>query len=235
MNNSQNSSTEIKTVACPNCKNANEVKIVTVIQADSPERNELFSGMLNCKECEQCDTVFQVDVEQLIYKDVENNFLIVENREVEEDELRELQENIDSLASELAYLENIERPEVRLVFYREDFIEKIVLLERAIDDRLIEFAKFQLFQNVGDTDFSADKRRLLYDFSNTDEDKLQFVIFDRNSGQAVSALHLPYDDFEKVCSEFEANEEMQEELDNLFPSCYVNVDNIIKRIDETSL
>jgi len=130
------------------------------------------------------------------------------------------------MATEAAVLLKLPRPTVRLVFAREDFLEKIALQRQGLDDRLVEYAKFQLFQNTGGAALLPERHRLLYDFSRSDEEKMQFAVFDRQTHQVSAALHLPQEDYHKMALEFAANEHLQRELERLFPDCLVSVDRL---------
>jgi hypothetical protein len=215
-----------ESVCCPQCTTRFETELVRVLQPGDPAFEQLFAGSLNRAKCPGCGTVFQVDVEQLIFKDPETPYILVQTAPPEESEIDNLEEEIDCLATDAAYQQGLERPMVRLVFNREEFLEKIFLHYRGLDDRLVEYAKFQLFQTIGDDDLMPTQHRLLYDFSNSDEEKMQFIVFDRESAKASAYLHLPMADFLNMAKEFEQNENLQLELEQVFPSCVVHVDRL---------
>ena len=200
--------------------------VVRVLHPGSTAFKQLFAGNLNCPTCSKCGTVFQVEVGQLIFKDPETAFILVQTPLPEESRQDDLEQEIDCLATDAAYQENLERPTVRLVFNREDFLEKIALHLRGFDDRLVEYAKFQLFQNTGGASLLPQQHRLLYDFSNSDEQKMLFIVFDREAGKPTASLHLPMQDFRDMVEEFEQNQNLQQELERIFPNCFVHVDRL---------
>lgn len=221
-----NSDVRQENIPCPKCAASLQVPVIRVLQPESPALKQLLNGTLNCPKCTQCGTVFQVQVEQLIYKDPELAFILVQAALPEENRMESLEQEVDCLATEAAYRENLERPTVRLVFSREDFLEKIFLQQRGYDDRLVEYAKFQLFQNTGGASLQPAQQRLLYDFSNSTAEKMQFIVFDRESGKPSAAVHLPMADFQALVEEFEGDEHLQQELERIFPTCYVHVDRL---------
>jgi hypothetical protein len=83
-----------------------------------------------------------------------------------------------------------------------------------------------LFKNLGEDKLNPSEHRLLIDFSNKDEDKLAFIIYDRETNQPISALHVPKAEFDSLVKEFTENEQLLAELDTLFPSCYVSVERL---------
>ena len=213
-------------IQCPKCANRMEAPVVRVLQPGSAACKQLFTGKLNCSKCTKCGTAFQIEVEQLIFKDPETAFILVQTPLPDESQQEALEQEVDCMATDAAYQENLERPTVRLVFNREDFLEKIALHLRDLDDRLVEYAKFQLFQNTGGASLMPQLHRLLYDFSNSDEQKMQFIVFDRESGKPCASLHLPMQDFKDMVEEFEQNENLQKELERIFPNCFVQVDRL---------
>jgi hypothetical protein len=215
-----------KNVRCPHCGQRFDTVLVRSFQPDSAALRALLDSSLNCPNCPNCKQSFRVETGQLIYKDPEAGFFLMQSEEDSDlESIAELEQELDSLASEIAWQENLPRPIVRLVFNREDLIEKIFLQQRGIDDRLIEYAKFQLFQNTGGQRLLPQQHRLLFDFSNSDRDKMQFFVFGRESGKPEASLHLPMQDFRKM-QEFASSAELQKELDRLFPGCQVNVENL---------
>ena len=108
---------------------------------------------------------------------------------------------------------------------KEEFIEKIMLVNAGFDDRLMEYAKFQLFQNCpGQLDH--EKHRLLFDFSNKEDNLIKFVVFDKENGKHIAGLHIERKDYEAMDNEFKNTPTLQKELDALFPNCNVTVDRV---------
>ena len=83
-----------------------------------------------------------------------------------------------------------------------------------------------LFSNLGEDRLNSSAHRLLVDFSNKDESKLAFIVYDRETNRPMSSLHVPMEEFNNLVKEFSVNDQLMNELDTLFPSCYVSVDRL---------
>ena len=145
---------------------------------------------------------------------------------VEEDEAIALALQVDESASETAREAGLPRPAVRLVFNRPDFLEKIALHQQELDDRVVEFAKYQLF-NGGAEGLDPKRHRLLFDFAQKDGSCLGFLIYDRKSGRPIRVLQVPMKEFEALRDEIGANAALRQELDHCFPGCRVDVDILL--------
>ena len=201
-------------------------QVTTVIRHDDAKALEaLFKGTLNRVHCAQCHQDFLVNT-MLVYRDDENPFIVYYIDIPEDADIHTYEREIDVMASEAAMNENLERPTVRLTVTFPDFIEKISLRRLGLDDRLIEYAKHQLFSNLGEERLSSSNHRLLVDFSNKDKTKLAFIVYDRETNRPISSLHVPMEEFDNLVKEFSVNDQLMNELDTLFPSCYVSVDRL---------
>jgi DNA-directed RNA polymerase subunit RPC12/RpoP len=215
-----------ETVVCPHCGHRISTQVTTVIRHDDVKAlDALFKGTLNRVHCPKCNHDFLVDT-TLIYRDDENPFIVYYVDIPEDADLHTYEREIDVMATEAAMKENLDRPTVRLTVSLPDFIEKISLRRMGLDDRLIEYAKHQLFSNLGEDRLSSSAHRLLVDFSNKDESKLAFIVYDRETNRPISSLHVPMEEFNHLVKEFSVNDQLMNELDTLFPSCYVSVDRL---------
>ena len=220
------SDTHQETVACPHCGHRILTQVTTVIRHDDTKAlDALFKGTLNRVCCPKCTHDFLVDT-TLIYRDDENPFIVYYVDIPEDADLHTYEREIDVMATEAAMKENLDRPTVRLTVSLPDFIEKISLRRLGLDDRLIEYAKHQLFSNLGEDRLNSSAHRLLVDFSNKDESKLAFIVYDRETNRPISSLHVPMEEFNNLVKEFSVNDQLMNELDTLFPSCYVSVDRL---------
>ncbi|MBR4372033.1 MAG: CpXC domain-containing protein [Victivallales bacterium] len=213
-------------VTCPHCGHRISTQVTTVIRHDDVKAlDALYKGTLNRVRCPKCGHDFLVDT-TLIYRDDENPFIVYYVDIPEDADLHTYEREIDVMATEAAMKENLDRPTVRLTVSLPDFIEKISLRRLGLDDRLIEYAKHQLFSNLGEERLSSSAHRLLVDFSNKDANKLAFIVYDRETNRPISSLHVPMEEFNNLVKEFSVNDQLMNELDTLFPSCYVSVDRL---------
>lgn len=216
-------------VECPQCDTPVTVTPVTVLRPHSSDLKRLFKGDLNRVTCEACQTTFVIDV-PMLYRDDEGRFLVYFIAEPDPAQWPECERRMQAVTAEVFTQDSGQvPPSCRLVTDRSALIEKIALHERGLDDRIIEYIKYQLFQNPGGGErLDPVRQRLLYDFSSDpDEGRLAFVVFDREHGRPTAAAHLPTEVYREVVEAFTTNLGMRDELESLFPGYMVNVDRIL--------
>ena len=138
-----------------------------------------------------------------------------------------LEEEIDAAMTEEAQTHGIARPTIRLTYQRPDFIEKIAIHKLGFDDRLIEYAKLQLFRNMDELQLSRATHRLLLDYSRTNDEHILFLVYDRESQRPLNAIQVEMRDYLSLEEELMQSEDLQRELDAAFPGCYVCADRLI--------
>lgn len=212
---------------CPHCGARYEFEPVTQLGPNSPHLKALVSGTLNCVECPECHTRLNVPV-RLIYRDAQRPYLLVQEKKLPTAAAQqELLRRIDEEATAAAADAGVERPVVRVVWSRPEFIEKLFLHEKNLDDRIIEYAKFQLFNGGADGQIDPAKHDLLYDFTQKNAEDLVFIVFDRAAGRPVRVLQVPMEEFRNLEEEFLSSPVLQKELDRAFPSCLVTVETLL--------
>ncbi len=213
-------------VKCPKCGKEFRAEPVTAIIPDDGNLRKLLDGSLNKVKCAACGVEFALET-PLTYRDKANSFIVFCLQPPEDGNTESIENDVDAMATDAAMNEGIARPTVRLTFSRPDFIEKIMLHNAGYDDRLIEFAKLQLFRSLDELQLSRSRHRLLFDFSKTDDQSLMFIVYDRDELKAVNAVQVPMDDFRSLEEELEKNADLQKELDAAFPGCYVSADRLL--------
>lgn len=215
-------------LACPHCSEHFGFEPITVLTPDSEHLAELFRGSLNCVECPQCHATLNVPA-QLIYRDHKRPFMAVQSSHpLSAEEEASLALQLDESATEAAQSEGLQRPQVRLVFTRPDFLEKIALHQHELDDRIVEYAKYQLF-NGGAEGITPQRHRLLFDFTQKDSGRLIFLIYDRKNGRPIRILQVPMEEFQNLTEEFQNNPDLRQELERCFPGCRVDVDMLLQQ------
>lgn len=213
-------------VTCPHCGTQLTAEVITTIHESNEEAwRALLESRLNVCHCDQCQQEFMVE-KPLIYRHETQPFIVYYLDTTPETDQFALEKNIDDMAAAIADSEGVEKPIVRLTVTLCDFIEKIFIWRHGYDDRLIEYAKQQLFRNTDLDQMSRLQHRLLLDFSNEDPQVLPFIIFDRETNQPVGGIHVPLEEFLKLTDEFYSNPQLLHELELLFPSCYVSVERL---------
>ena len=213
-------------VNCPQCGHQQDVHPVTVLAPGDEELHDLFEGQLNQVTCETCQTTFLLDV-PIVYRDDEERFLIYylplddrERRDQAEEHMARVTETV------FGRNEQEQAPDCRLVHTRRRFIEKIAIHEDGLDDRIIEYIKYQLY-NHPDKDVDAVRTQLFYDFTHADEHRIPFILFDRETGEPQASAHVPTSLYQELRQTFMTDAEMTEELNKLFPGTRVTVEKLL--------
>jgi hypothetical protein len=211
--------------ACPKCSATNAFLPVTVLRDKSDELKQLLAGRLNTVLCESCETEFLYET-PILYRDDPQRWMvyflppvIVERLD---DAILQVEELYDTVFDDLA---DDDRPGCRLATTRNAFIEKIAVHQRGLDDRIIEYVKYQLYQNCDDLD--PIRHELLFDFSSSAGDQFTFLAFDRDTGKPTYSMEFPTADYESLATYFLSSEKMQGELNQMFRRHFVQVDDLI--------
>jgi hypothetical protein len=219
----------VRVVECPKCQAPQEVEPVTVLQPGAKALKELFRGALNRVTCSGCGTVFILDV-PILYRDDAARFLVYLLTSVDPKNWAEGEKQMQQVTAKVFSQEKgLQPPTCRLVTDRSALIEKIALHERGLDDRIVEYVKYQLFSNPSQENrLDPVRQRLLFDFSADPEGpNLAFIVFDRESGRATAGAHIPTEVYREVAEAFTTSLKMREELEALFPGYYVSVERLL--------
>ncbi len=216
----------VRNIPCPHCGRVHSVTPVTVLRPGDSALEKLFCGRLNVIHCPDCDRRFTLDV-PLLYRDDPRRTLIYCLVMDDRSRWRETEAQMRELMARL--FEGAapgETPRLRLTLSRREFIEKIALHSKELDDRIVEFLKFQLFRRK-EEQVNPEKFELLYDFSADDAEKLVLLLFERRTGKPGGAVHYPIEVYRELAELFNGEEDWRKELELLFPSYYVNVDRLL--------
>ncbi len=214
------------TAKCPKCGKDVECKVVEVLEPGDEALKKLFRSELNLQTCPFCKARFMAS-HTMVYKEKEPPYLVFLEQYPEDDDVEALEQQIDDIATDASNEGNSEKPEVRVVFSLPDFLEKIALRNAGLDDKLIEYAKLQLFRNMEEIQLSRSQHRLLYDFTHSNEDVLMFAVYDRNTNTPVNMLQVPMDEFHSLELALQADDEALAQLHAAFPGCYVSADRLL--------
>ncbi len=216
---------------CPKCGAGFDFEPVTQLTPQDFHEKELVEGSLNCTRCPECGATLNVPV-KVIYRDsVRPFFLCLDPARIPEERIPEVAAKFDEWATTAALEHQVQRPVVRLVFTRQDFIEKIYLHRLGYDDRVIEFAKYQLFnEGIQGGNYNFREHHLLYDFGHQDQETMGFIIFDKKLGRPIRIISVPRQEYDALVDEIRSNPELMHELDRCFPGCLVDVDMLFEKL-----
>ncbi len=210
-----------KGIACPHCGAAlADVRPVTAFcRKDKALVAELFKGhegKFNVFPCGACGRDVRLDL-ALVYRDEDHASLIYYLPPADRTTVAEAEKAIDVIVEKLfgADAAPADVPDCRLTLSLQEFIEKIALLEDGLDDRVVEFIKYHIYLN-NEHDINPHKVTLLYNFTNPDQEVLEFVIFNRTSGKAENATNVPMTLYHEVKDSLTGDKELHEEVCQLF-------------------
>ena len=221
-----NSSGDPQVVQCPACSKETFCRIVSTITQGTRELKALFTGELNKANCMSCSIEFLVEI-PLIYRDNIRRFLVYYSPQTSDDSLPNVVDIMEELYRQLFQgLPQKDKPDCRLTLARRDFIEKIAIHQHGYDDRLIEYIKYQLFQH-SKKGLDPNRMDLLFDFSNSDDEQLSFISFDRKTGKPVYSLNFLLTDYYHLEDYFLKKSEMEVRLNQLFRKYHVHVSSLL--------
>lgn len=200
-------------VTCPQCGHGQELQPTVVLRPGDPALAQLFGGTLNRLTCGACGTAFRVDV-PLLYRDDEHRFVVYLLPDSAGEEAEATAERI--VAGVFAGVARSARPEWRLVGTYAELVEKIGLCRNGLDDRLVEFIKYQMYLRR-ERDLDPRQRTLLYDFSNPSAGNLCFIVYDRRTSRPDGAAHIPMDTYRELAATLAKDAGLRDELRRLFP------------------
>ncbi len=213
-------------IQCPTCGADLAVNPITVVRPTDACLEDLLCGELNRVCCEECDTQFVLDV-PLVFRDDEARYWVSLVNGDADGGWQEAERRMTELSQTVFGTEtDDDMPSCRLTLDRKAFIEKISLHMHGFDDRLIEYVKYGLLHNPSKS-IDPIRSELFYDFSAQERDRLAFIIFDRETGQATAGAHIPMEVYRELADAFLTDDDLQDELDSLFPGVYVSVNRLL--------
>ena len=176
---------QTQTIACPGCGSAGEFVLWNSINADlDPQaKDDLMSGSLTRFVCEECGKVNEV-VYPLLYHDMRGKQMIY------------MTAGGDSSETESMRLEILEGYRFRTVDSRNELMEKILIGNAGLDDRLVEIFKLLLRSQTKAED------ECVFLFAGTrEDDALHFVMVGPNGKEMLS---VPRDSFNETADKLSA-------------------------------
>ncbi len=215
---------ETRDVTCPRCQQPLKTVAATVITPDSAELAALLKGTLNSILC-GCGCRILLDT-VMMYRDDARRLVIWCIPADDAQGWQEAEQAMREMAAKIfAELPGELLPECRLTISRRTFIEKIMIFQNGLDDRLVEFIKYQLYQHPKHP-IDPNKFELLYDFSATDSDRLMFVAIERATGRASANTHLEMAAYQEMAEIYANTDDGREEMKKIFPEYFVSADRL---------
>ena len=135
-------------IQCPSCAAVQQVQLYEVInvQQEPALKEALMHNQLNRVVCDSCELDFRVDL-PLLYTDASHEVMIhwvPESQQASREQiLEEFDEAIERMSAQAG--EALALPAVRLVMSRVELVELIYMLEAGINQRVIEYIKYSIY------------------------------------------------------------------------------------------
>ena len=211
---------------CPHCGAGVEAgPATTVVRPRTAEMEALFRGGLNRRECPACGKAFSLDT-PVLFRDDSGPFLIYFLPLSDRERRLEAAGEMASITARAFPESGDAPPACRIAFTRRQFLEKIAIRMQGLDDRVVEYVKYQMFRNPKQK-IDAIRNELFFDFSPDHPDQLGFLVFDRESGAAVGTARLPMAVYRELAEALSGPGGLSEELDRLFPGVHVSVEELL--------
>jgi len=212
-------------VSCPRCGAAHALCLVTVLRPGEQNLSLFFKGRLNEVACSGCQARFTVET-PILFRDDERRYLAYLLPSDEPAAWRDAERQMERLTKSVFGNDQAQLPCCRLALTRRSFVEKIALHLNRLDDRIVEYLKYQLYQRR-EQRLDPIRSELYYDFTASNSERLAFLVFDREFGKAVAAAHLPMEVYREVAEIFLGEGQAKTDIDGLFPGYYVSVERLV--------
>lgn len=155
-------------------------------------KEKLFAETINNLKCKSCEYVSRIDI-PLYYNDNKKKFFIylVPEFPIDKKEEKNLQDNLK--AETLNILDEGYNNRKRLVFEYYNLLEKILIFDADLDDRVIEGCKI-----LARTQLKLMEGRAA--FSGIEKDELTFNFFEKEEKQAKRSFSIPKAMYDEVAT-----------------------------------
>lgn len=188
----------IKKINCPHCNEENEVILWEKVNVDmNPDLKEkLFTETINNMKCKNCNYVSRIDI-PLYYNDTKRKFFIylVPDFPIDKKEEDTLLTNLK--AETLNILDSGYDNRKRVVFEYYNLLEKVLIYDADLDDRVIEGCKI-----LARTQLKLMEGRAA--FVGIEDDQITFNFFEKEEKEAKKSFSVPkamYDEIAKIIDE----------------------------------
>lgn len=168
-----------ETVKCPKCGQLQEVVTWTVITADdSPDlKDDILKRKINMFICDLCGTQALMP-SPLLYSDHAKKLMLSFSPSNNPIEKARLLEHMKQASRQSGELENLEHYNLRFISEYNDLIEKILIFEQDMNDKVIEFIKLMILAQEPEKAAQRTAR-----FGKSENDVIEFLVQDNKEGQ----------------------------------------------------
>jgi transcription elongation factor Elf1 len=210
-------------INCPQCGQMQDVELFDAINvSEHPDlRQKLMTNQLQMVTCEYCEFQFSVD-KPLLYHDTDNHFMIYWIPSGENTPPEKCKETFENSLQEILKLlpTDFDPPQIHLVLTRTELVERIFMLESELDERIIEYIKYQIYTRNLEK-IAPEQKILLFNAEDSSAENLCFVVQDATSRQFESVLEYSREAYAALSEMFDRDEQTGN-LFEFFPGPYIN-------------
>ncbi|MGA1529460.1 MAG: CpXC domain-containing protein [Kiritimatiellia bacterium] len=209
-------------IRCPQCGQEQQADLHESLNVSKdPElRDLLMANKINEVACSGCGFSFRVD-KPLIYIDQDHQLLIFlipaseKQYDLGEDQFNEFIRHMLSMLPA-----DFRAPEVQLVFNRTELVERIFLVEAALNPRIIEYIKHKIYSQNGNR-MPPESRAILFNAEDSNDENLCFVVQDLATRKFEAVLQYARETYDALDEMF-CDGEKSADLMELFPGPYIS-------------
>lgn len=187
----------VKKIKCPVCGAEQEVTVwESVNVSEAPDlKADILSRKVNIFECSECSAAALVPA-MLLYTD-EQKKLMIYFAPCREDEKKNVYSELVKNTKE--EIKTLDKYNLRFVTDYNDFMEKILIYDNALDDKVIEFLKMLVLMQEPE---KAEFRKAMY--GKTENGYIEFMITDSKEKQ-VYTTHIDMSTYDNLKNELKAS------------------------------
>ena len=182
-----------ETVKCPKCGNVSDITVwQSITVSDSLDlKNDLLKGKLNIFQCPECQHRALMPM-PLLYHDEEKSLMMSFSPCSSEEKKMELYNDIKKTSKESGDLQNLEGYNLRFVYDYNSLLEKILIFENGLSDKVIEVLKVLILMQKPD---NMDNMTAM--FGKLEDDFLEFLITDKTDNACYTSK-IPMESYKTV-------------------------------------
>lgn len=181
-----------QSIRCPKC---GQLKSMTVWQSvraeDADLKGDILKRKLNIFECDICGAQ-ALYPEPLLYTDDEQKLMITFVACNDKKQRDKMYEQVRETSRKSGELKNLEGYNLRFVCDYNDFMEKILIFDSGLNDKVIEFIKLMILSQEPE---KAAKRRVMY--GRQADNGIEFLVQDMSDGMMYTS-NVPMQTYETV-------------------------------------
>lgn len=171
-----------QSIRCPKC---GQMKSMTVWQSvrseDTDLKSDILKRKLNIFECDICGAQ-ALYPEPLLYTDDDKKLMITFAPCSDNDTSKKMYEEIRDTSRKSGELENLSGYNLRFVSDYNDLMEKILIFDNELNDKVIEFIKMLILSQEPD---KAAKRKII--FGKKENNEIEFLVQDMSDGMMYTS------------------------------------------------